>query len=133
MAAAAHPYCAPCTPPSAPAAFCLLVDGALERIGLARGCLERGTDPGRHLRTAVLQVREVGASLESSCADAAMAANLADLSDYMCRQLAGVEDYAARTTLADVSDLLRELRCAYVSVPAVTRSPGAAAAAAARM
>ena len=133
MAAAPHPYCTPCAVPSASAGFCLLVDGALERIGLARSCLEGGTDPGRHLRTAVLQIREVGASLESSCADAAMAANLADLSDYMCRQLGGVEDYAALTTLADVSDLLRELRCAYVTVPAVMRSPGYVAAAAARM
>jgi hypothetical protein len=52
MAAATHPYRVPCALPSASAAFGLLVDGALERIGLARSCLERGTDPGRHLRTA---------------------------------------------------------------------------------
>jgi len=107
-----------------------LMDGALERIGLARRCLRRGREPTHHLRIATLQIREALACLAHG-AEAATAANLADLSDYLCRQLICEGD--GLTALAYVCDLLGELRCAYLPPPAAPRAADAPAGAAMRM
>jgi flagellin-specific chaperone FliS len=104
----------------APALSLMLADGALLRLGQARGCLERGADPARHLRTAALQIRELPASLPLPAGDA-LAVNLADVCEYLCRQLAAVDGAAGLTTLADVCDLLGEIRRACLTLPAPAR------------
>jgi flagellin-specific chaperone FliS len=52
--------------------------------------------------------------------DEASIANLADLSAYMCRQLSTVGGSADLETLGRMCDLLREIRCAWVTSPAAT-------------
>jgi flagellar secretion chaperone FliS len=103
-------------PGAAPVRSLLLVDGALERIDLARACIEGAADPRRHLHSAVLRVRELPAAL-AQAGDSALVANLADLSEYICRRLGSVGDHAGLATLADMCDLLREIRCAWVTPP----------------
>jgi flagellin-specific chaperone FliS len=107
----------PASPPgAAPVRSLLLVDGALERIDLARACIEGAADPRRHLHAAVLRVRELPQAL-AGAGDSALVANLADVSAYICRQLGSVGDHAGLATLADMCDLLREIRCAWVTSP----------------
>lgn len=66
----------------------LLMDGALERIEAAREHLVNGEQPERQsqLRSAVLIISELRADLDLP-RGGAIAANLDDLYDYMCRRL----------------------------------------------
>jgi flagellin-specific chaperone FliS len=143
MATAAHPRCATTGPTSGPARATALpalapatvhalslavLESALERLSLARRCLQRGRDPAHHLRIASLQIREATTCLAAP-AEAAIAANLCDLADYMCRELGTAATGPGLTALANVCDLLRELRCAYL-VPAVWHAAEGAGAAA---
>ena len=115
------------TPAAAHAVSLALLDGALERLGLARRSLQRGREPAHHLRIAILQIREATAYLAAG-AEADIAANLLDLADYMGRQLGAASQRDGLTALANVCDLLRELRCAYLA-PALRQAldgPGVA-------
>lgn len=119
----------PASPPgAAPVRSLLLVYGALERIDLARTCIEAAADPRRHLHSAVLRVRELPGALAGT-EDAALVANLVDVSEYICRRLVNVDDRAGLATLADMCDLLREIRCAWVTPPGATPILSSAAAA----
>ena len=66
----------------------LLMDGALERIEAAREHLVNGEQPERQsqLRSAVMIISELRADLDLP-RGGAIAANLDDLYDYMCRRL----------------------------------------------
>jgi flagellin-specific chaperone FliS len=66
----------------------LLMDGALERIEAAREHLVNGEQPERQsqLQSAVMIIGELRADLDLP-AGGAIAANLDDLYDYMCRRL----------------------------------------------
>ncbi|HYL71275.1 MAG TPA: flagellar protein FliS [Candidatus Dormibacteraeota bacterium] len=119
------------TPAVVQAVALTLLDGALERIALGRRCLRRGSEPTHHLRIATLQIREAIGCLALG-AEAAIAANLGDLADYMCRQLGAAAAHEL-TALANVCDLLRELRCAYLPPAAAPRAADALAGAATRM
>jgi len=111
-------------PPSlagtAPGLSLMLVEEALERMGLARACIERAADPGCHLLSAARRIRELPSAL-AGAADSALVANLADVAEYICRRLCSVGDATDLATLADMCDLLREIRCAWVteSAPAL--------------
>lgn len=105
----------------------MLLDGALERVAMARGCLQRG-DIGQ--KAALLQrvmgiVSELSASLDLQ-RGGALAANLHDLYDYIQRQLlrANAENRAA--SLDEVAALLAEIRSAWAAVPLAVRSAPAA-------
>jgi flagellar protein FliS len=97
----------------------MLMDGALERIASARGAMEHGAmeAKSRLLHRAVAIVDELRASLNMQ-AGGQIAANMGDLYDYVGRQLmrANLEN---RTELLDeVSHLLREIRSAWIQIPA---------------
>jgi len=104
---------------TAPVLSLVLVDEALQCLGRARACIGGAADPARHLRSAVLRIRELPGAL-AGAADSALVANLADLSEYICRQLGRVGDPTDLSTLADMCDLLREIRCAWVTPPTAT-------------
>ena len=100
----------------------MLLDGALERVAMARGCLQRG-DIGQ--KAALLQrvmaiVGELSASLDLQ-RGGALASNLRDLYEYIERQLlrANTENRAA--SLDEVAALLNEIRSAWAAVGSSSR------------
>ena len=101
---------------TAPVLSLKLVDSALQRIDLARACIERAGDPRGHLHAAMLHVRRLPCTLAWS-ADSALLANLADLSAYICRRLHAAGDDADPSGLAQMCDLLHEIRRAWMTVP----------------
>jgi flagellar protein FliS len=100
----------------------MLMDGALERITTARGCMERGdaAEKGRLLNRAVSIIGELRASLDMK-AGGQIAVNLADLYDYMCRRLLKATGENRVEMLDEVSNLLHEIRSAWLAIPAEAR------------
>jgi flagellar secretion chaperone FliS len=100
----------------------MLMDGALERIATARGCMERKdmVEKARLLNRAVSIVGELRNSLDMN-AGGQIAANLADLYDYMGRSLLKSNADNSAQLLDDVSRLLHEIRGAWVAIPAQAR------------
>lgn len=101
----------------------MLMDGVMQRISAARGCLER-SDLGQKaqlLQRAVALVAELRGSLDHQ-SGGALAHNLDELYDYMARQLvrANVENRAA--LLDEVASLMTEIRLAWMAVPLALRS-----------
>ncbi len=101
----------------------MLMDGVMQRISAARGCLER-SDLGQKaqlLQRAVALVAELRGSLDHQNGGA-LAHNLDELYDYMARQLvrANVENRAA--LLDEVASLMTEIRLAWMAVPLALRS-----------
>ncbi|HKU15521.1 MAG TPA: flagellar export chaperone FliS [Steroidobacteraceae bacterium] len=100
----------------------MLMDGALERISTARGCMTRGetADKARLLNRAVSIIGELRSSLDPK-SGGQIAANLGELYDYMCRRLllANTENQAAM--LDEVSKLLGDIRAAWVGIPSEVR------------
>ena len=100
----------------------MLMDGALERVATARGCMERKetAEKARLLNRAVSIVGELRNSLDMN-AGGPIAVNLGELYDYMSRCLlkANVDNNVKQ--LDEVSNLLREIRGAWVMIPADDR------------
>lgn len=105
----------------------MLLDGALERVSAARGCIEHKKlgDKARLLTRVVEIVDELRGSLDLS-AGGEIAKNLADLYDYIARRLlkANLENNAS--ILAEVTTLLRTIRSAWSEIPPAVRVPRAA-------
>jgi flagellar protein FliS len=105
----------------------MLLDGALERVAGARGAIENGefANKSRLIHKAVEIVHELHASLNFE-SGGSIAANMGDLYDYASQQLlrASLEN---RTALLDeVTNLLREIRSAWIAIPAAARAARAA-------
>lgn len=96
-----------------------LLEGARQRLELARMSIAQGSDPRSQLRAAIVRIRKLPTTL-APAADAAIVANLTDLSDYICRRLRTVCDEAGVATLESMCDLLREIRTGWVTLPAAT-------------
>jgi flagellar protein FliS len=96
----------------------MLMDGALERIAMARGCLQRG-DVGQ--KAALLQrVASILAELRMSLdleRGGALAQNLRELYDYMERQILRANFESKTQYLDEVASLLLEIRSAWQAVP----------------
>jgi flagellar protein FliS len=95
----------------------MLLDGALERISFARGCIARGdtAEKARLLNRAVSIVAELRASLNMQ-SGGSIAANLAELYDYICRQLLLANSSNSDPVLEEVSALLHEIRGAWLAI-----------------
>jgi len=106
----------------------MLMDGALERIAQARGCLEHGVagDTNGLLSAAVAIIDELRCSLDLENGGT-IAANLDDLYDYLCRQLVKANLSNRPSILEEVTQLLNEIRSAWIALPADARAlrPGA--------
>ena len=103
----------PAPEPAAPLSVALL-EGARQCVELARDCIGRGADPRRHLRWATTRLKKLPAALAPP-GDTEILAILADLTEYMCRELRSVHDAAGLATLERMYDLLREIRGAWVT------------------
>lgn len=101
----------------------MLMDGALDRLAQARGCLQHGamSEKNRLISSAVQIVEELRASLDLN-AGGTIAANLDDLYDYMGRQLLKANLTNRVETLDEVSHLLNEIRSAWIALPAEARA-----------
>jgi len=101
----------------------MLMDGALERIAQARGCLVNGAraDKSRLLHSAVCIIEELRGSLDFE-AGGAIAANLGDLYEYMARQLIQANLSDRVETLDEVTHLLGEIRSAWIALPPEARA-----------
>jgi flagellar protein FliS len=101
----------------------MLMDGALERIATARGCMERKetTEKARLLNRAVSIIGELRNSLDLT-SGGQIAANLGELYDYMCRCLLRANADNTIKQLDEVSKLLHEIRGAWMTIPADVRS-----------
>ena len=110
-------------PPEAAVPLSLtLLEGARECVELARDSISRGDDPRRHLRWAMTRIRKLPAALAPP-GDPEILAILADLTEYMCRELRSVRDHGDLATLERMYDLLREIRGAWVTADAVSAGP----------
>ena len=110
----------------------MLMDGALDCMHIARGCMERG-DVGRKaklLHSCISLIAELRGCLDMA-RGAAIAQNLSALYEYMMRQLlrANAENNAA--FIAEVQSLLTEIRGAWVAIGPEVRQMGRAAPASA--
>jgi flagellar secretion chaperone FliS len=101
----------------------MLMDGALERIARARGCIENGATAEKNqlLSSAVAIIDELRCSLDLE-KGGPLAANLDDLYDYMCRQLIKANATSRVATLDEVQHLLGEIRSAWIALPAEARA-----------
>jgi flagellar secretion chaperone FliS len=99
----------------------LLMDGALERIQAARERLLDGDAAGQsQLRSAVMIITELRADLDLP-RGGAIAANLDDLYDYMCRRLGAADLQNGIAALDEVSHLLDALQSAWNYMPVEVR------------
>lgn len=101
----------------------MLMDGALERISTARGCISRGDtiEKARLLNRAVSIIGELRSSLDMK-GGGQIAANLGDLYDYMCRRLLTATSENRVEMLDEVSNLLHEIRGAWVAIAPQARA-----------
>jgi flagellar secretion chaperone FliS len=95
----------------------MLMDGALERISTARGCISRGDtiEKARLLNRAVSIIGELRSSLDLK-GGGQIAANLGELYDYMCRRLLTATSENRVEMLDEVSNLMHEIRGAWVAI-----------------
>src|SRR3954470_11996169 len=101
----------------------MLMDGALERIAQARGCIANNAiaDKNQLISTAIAIIDELRVSLDLK-AGGPIAANLDDLYDYMCRQLVRANLESRVEIIDEVSHLLGEIRSAWIALPADARA-----------
>ena len=109
----------------------MLFDGALERLAMARGCLERRGrgDIGKkaQLLTQCLHIiGELRGGL-NLVDGGALAQNLSDLYDYMLRQLLRANAENDLERIREVSALMSEIRGAWVAIGPELRKAAPAA------
>lgn len=100
----------------------MLMDGAVERIVTARGCMERGetAEKSRLLNRAVSIIGELRGTLDLS-AGGQIAANLSALYEYMSNRLLKATSENRPEILDEVNKLLHEIRSAWAAIPAPAR------------
>lgn len=101
----------------------MLMDGALERIATARGCMTRGEtgEKARLLNRAVSIIGELRNSLDMQ-RGGRIAENLGELYDYMCRRLLKATTGNRVEMLDEVSGLLHQIRGAWAAIPQEARA-----------
>lgn len=101
----------------------MLIDGALERIATARGCMQRSetAEKGRLINRAIAIVGELRNSLDLR-KGGQIAANLAELYDYISRRLLGASTENRVEMLDEVSGLLHEIRSAWLAIAPEARA-----------
>jgi len=101
----------------------MLMDGALERLAQARGCIANNAvaDKNQLISAAIAIIDELRASLDMK-AGGPIAANLDDLYDSMCRQLVKANLTNRVEIIDEVTHLLGEIRSAWIALPAEARA-----------
>lgn len=101
----------------------LLMEGALEKVAVAKGHMQRGEIPlkAKFISRAVSIVDGLRMSLDQSV-DHEMTRNLADLYDYINRRLLHANITNEVAALDEVAGLLHELKEAWAAIPEELRS-----------
>lgn len=96
----------------------MLMDGALERIAAARGCIQSQAtvEKARVVHRAVAIIDELRNSLDLE-KGGPIAANLDDLYDYCCRTLLRGSAQNRVECFDEVASLLKEIRSAWIALP----------------
>lgn len=91
----------------------MLLDGALERIAVAKGHMQREEAPakGEQIGRAISIVEGLRASLDPAAGT--LAANLAELYDYVGRRLLAANATNDQRLLDEATGLLREIKSAW--------------------
>ena len=95
----------------------MLMDGVLERLVVARACIERGeiARKAQLLHSCVTLIGELRGSLNTQ-QGGALARNLSALYEYMVRQLLRANVDSNVSLVKEVSSLLGEVRSAWVAI-----------------
>lgn len=104
----------------------MLMDGAIERIRAARGCIERGdrVEKAKLIHRTIAIIGELRGSLDLA-AGGQIAANLSELYDYMSRRLLAATLENNIPMLDEVGKLLHDIRSAWVEIPQQSRTRSA--------
>ena len=96
----------------------MLFDGALERIAIAKGAIERGNieEKGQKIGRAIAIIDGLRASLNKE-AGGEIADNLDNLYDYMQRRLFEANLQSDIAALDEVVDLIKEIKSAWMAIP----------------
>lgn len=102
----------------------MLLDGALSRIAVARGAMERGETArqGESLGKAITIIDNLRVSLDHD-KGGELATNLGDLYDYMQRRLVEANAASNPALLTEVQGLLGTIREGWEGIPAEQRRP----------
>jgi len=105
----------------------MLMDAALERMAIARSCMERGeiARKAKLLHSCVTIIAELRGSLNMA-AGGALAQNLSELYDYMLRQLLLANANSDVNCIAAVRSLLDQIRGAWAAIEPQVRLPAPA-------
>jgi flagellar protein FliS len=103
----------------------MLMEGALDKVATAKGCIERGDLEGKshQLTWAMSIVNGLRSSLDMD-AGGPIAANLDDLYTYMTRRMIDASVQNDAEALAEVIDLMLEIKGAWDAMPEEVRSAG---------
>jgi flagellar secretion chaperone FliS len=95
----------------------MLMDGAVERMTTARGCMERGeiVRKAKLLHSCISLIAELRGCLDLA-RGGAIAQNLSDLYDYMMRQLLRANADNNPAFISEVLSLLAEIRGAWIAI-----------------
>jgi len=96
----------------------MLLEGALEKINLAKGYMQRGSiaEKGSHISWAISIIDGLRMSLDKT-SGGEIAENLDALYDYMGRRLTEANIHNDESMLDEVSGLLLEIKSAWDAVP----------------
>ncbi|HPE81843.1 MAG TPA: flagellar export chaperone FliS [Gammaproteobacteria bacterium] len=111
----------------------MLMEGALEKVATAKGCIERNDLEGksRQITWAMSIINGLRTSLDMD-AGGAIAVNLDDLYAYMTRRLIDASAQNDANALSEVIDLLLEIKGAWDAMPEAVRNVGGTKYAAAK-
>lgn len=101
----------------------MLMEGALEKVATAKGCIERNDLEGKSQQVtwAMSIINGLRTSLDME-SGGAIAANLEDLYSYMTRRLIDGSTQNDPTALAEVIDLMLEIKGAWDVMPDEVRN-----------
>lgn len=101
----------------------MLMEGALDKVATAKGCIERNDLEGksRQITWAMSIIGGLRSSLDMD-AGGAIAVNLDDLYDYMTRRLVDASIQNDSAALAEVIDLMLEIKGAWDAMPDEVRN-----------
>lgn len=103
----------------------VLMEGALDKVATAKGCIERNDLAGksRHITWAMSIINGLRTSLDMETGGE-IAANLEDLYAYMTRRMIDASAQNDADALGEVIDLLLEIKGAWDAMPADIRHAG---------